>query len=127
MGMRITIQVTCDTVQDAQDALARLGRTHKTWDEQIDSGKVPAQSGTLTSAHEVTNARVEKIMGAPSERANISPGEPAIGKIGKDTQDALINALKTGVAPDKPQKWVEHYKLLWKRSLVKFDGEEYYL
>lgn len=120
MGMRITIQVTCDTVQDAQDALARLGRTHKTWDEM---------DGVTTTMHTgprpTTPARVDKIMGAPPDRENVSPGEPSISKIGKDTQDALIDALKTGVAPDKPQKWVEHYKLLWKRGLVKFDGEYY--
>jgi len=126
MGMRITIQVTCDTPEDAKLAIERLTRTHKTWDEQVDSGGVTTtmQTGPRPATNE---ARIDKIMGAPPERVNVSPGEPAIGKIGKDTQEALIDALKTGVAPDKPQKWVEHYKLLWKRSLVKFDGEEYYL
>lgn len=124
MGMRITIQVTCDTVQDAQEALARLGRTHKTWDEQIDGVTTTMQTGVRPTTNE---SRIDKIMGAPAARPNVSPGEPSIGKIGKDTQEALIDALKTGVAPDKPQKWVEHYKLLWKRGLVKFDGAEYYL
>lgn len=121
MGMRITIQVTCDTPEDAKLAIERLTRTHKTWDE-MDGVTTTMQTGPRPVTSE---ARIDKIMGAPPERVNVSPGEPSISKIGKDTQYALIDALKTGVAPDKPQKWVEHYKLLWKRGLVKFDGEYY--
>lgn len=114
MAFRVTIQVTCDTAEDAQEVLARIARTHKTWDEQVDESKTTN-----------TSARVDKIMGSPPERENVSPGEPSIGKIGKDNVDTLIGLVGNGQQP--AEKWKEHMKLLWKRGLVKFDGEEYYL
>lgn len=118
MGFRVTIQVTCDTIQDAQGALARLGRTHKTWDEQVDESKTTN-----------TSARVDKIMGSPPERENVSPGEPSIGKIGKDNVDMLVKAVMDGDTKvlNDTNKWQEHLKLLWKRGLVKYDGEEYFV
>jgi hypothetical protein len=62
-------------------------------------------------------------------RANISPGESSIGKIGKDNVDMLVKAVMDGNTKvlNDTDKWQEHLKLLWKRGLVKFDGEEYYL
>lgn len=120
MGFRVTIQVTCDTAEDAQEVLARIARTHKTWDEQVDQTGPPRHGMT-----EAGTARVNKIMGAPPERKNVSPGEPSIGKIGKDNVDTLIGLVGNGQQP--AEKWKEHMKLLWKRGLVKFDGEEYYL
>lgn len=120
MAFRVTIQVTCDTIQDAQDALARLGRTHPTWDEQVDKS---ANKGAMAPAHAATTARIDKIMGTPPERENVSPGEPSIGKIGKENADTLIALVMNKQQP--ADKWEEHMKLLWKRGLVKFDGEYY--
>lgn len=121
MGFRVTIQVTCDTIQDAQDALARLGRTHKTWEEQVDAKPAAPEVKTVVNA----SGRLDRIMGVSPERENVSPGEPSIGKMGKETVDTLVGLImnKQQAAP----KWAEHMKLLWKRGLVKFDGEEYYL
>lgn len=124
MAFRVTIQVTCDTAEDAQEVLARIARTHKTWDEQVDQTGPPRHGMT-----EAGTARVNKIMGAPPERENVSPGEPSIGKIGKDNVDMLVKAVMDGNTKvlNDTDKWQEHLKLLWKRGLVKFDGEEYYL
>ncbi len=126
MGFRVTIQVTCDTIQDAQGALARLGRTHKTWDEQVDEPKITTTM--QTGPRPANTERLDKIMEAPA-RKNISPGEPSIGKIGKDNVDMLVKAVMDGNTKvlNDTDKWQEHLKLLWKRGLVKFDGEEYYL
>ncbi len=121
MGFRVTIQVTCDTAEDAQEVLARIARTHKTWDEQVDAPKITTTM--QTGPRPATAARVDKIMGAPAERENVSPGEPSIGKIGKETVDTLVSLISNNQQP--ASKWAEHMKLLWKRGLVKFDGEYY--
>jgi len=120
MPMRITIQVTCDTPEDAQDAIARLTRP-RTWVDDVAARDRKAG---------VSEARINEIMGAPAqpaERANVSPGEPSIGKIGKDNMDMLIKSVSGDGAFHKYEKWAEHMKLLWKRGAVKFDGKEYYL
>lgn len=61
----------------------------------------------------------------PATRANVSPGEPAIGKIGSKAKDEILTSLDQGRQPIKA--YAEHLKLLWKRGEVKFDGKEYFL
>lgn len=71
---------------------------------------------------------VPVVKSAPQEvasRKDVSPGTPAIGKIGSTTKDTLLDLLKQGIQPNS--KWSEHLKLLWLRHEIKFDGKEYYL
>lgn len=133
--MRITIQVTCDDVDDAQRVIKKLAAPDNTWVDQLSNAgsKNPLFKGDIASC-------VNKIMGSSATGAeksgsddgatgaphpNVSPGEPSIGKIGKDNVDMLVKAVMDGKQP--AEKWAEHMKLLWKRSLVKFDGSEYWL
>jgi hypothetical protein len=157
MSMRITIQVTCDTPEDAKDAINRLTRP-KTWVDDVesstrlnagretgantDSGKKVDNDEARHSSHPTTRTTStgssakgaeqsgdnEGVTGAP--RPNISPGEPAIGKIGGATREYLLNELKAGDRTTEYKdfhKFKEHLKLLWSRGEVKFDGDEYYL
>ena len=61
-----------------------------------------------------------------TNRRNVNPGEPSIGKIGEATKMAILSDLANGRQPPHP-KYTEHLKLLWKRGEVKWDGQEYYL
>ncbi len=129
--MKFNFYISCDTAEEAISCvrfIERMATGQKTWEDQVLAAK-PKDSGREIKAGDL-GKKVDndsKEDSHPTTRPNISPGEPTISKIGSDTKDALINALKTGVAPDKPHKWVEHYKLLWKRGEVKFDGESFYL
>lgn len=62
----------------------------------------------------------------PATRSNVSPGEPAIGKIGQKSKDYLLNILANDVIKSGG-KYEQHLRLLWKRNEVKFDGKEYFL
>lgn len=124
MSLRITIQVTCDTPQDAMEAMARLTRP-KTWQDHLGV---------------VSDSRIDQIMGGSAKgaeqalgesgakdapRPNVSPGESGIGKIGSKTKSTLLLTVKDG--RPIPPAWAEHMKLLWSRGEVKYDGKEYYL
>jgi hypothetical protein len=115
--MRITIQVTCEDAEDAKKVIGKLTAPDNTWVDQLDA--TPVKSPPVPSP-----ARIDKIIKA-SERPNASPGEPSIGKIGSDTKENILRALKEGQPIGA--KFVEHLKLLWKRGEVKYDGDEYYL
>ena len=110
--MRITIQVTCDNDEEAKMAIERLTRKHSTWEEQVEIKK-PVSETRFTNVPSASSAIV---------RPNVSPGEPSIGKIGKETARTLLDSLPTQPAA----KWSEHMKLLWKRGEVKYDGKEYW-
>lgn len=110
---RVSITIWVESEEEAKDVMARLYRKHETWPELIEKDTPPPKSSTA-----VPEAKV-------AARANVSPGEPTITKIGKDTKAALL----ADIAHDGSQpvaKWAEHMKLLWKRGEVKFDGEDYY-
>lgn len=115
--MRVSISVWCDTEEEAQAAIRRLYRKETTWVDVV-------EKETSTVAKPVMQPTVDDPLA--QRRANVSPGEPTIGKIGTTTKDEILEKLKKGgYVPDK--KWVEHMKLLWKRDEVRFDGTEYYL
>jgi len=113
--MRITVQVACEDVEDAKRVIAKLAAPDNTWVEQIDKP--------------VSTARLDKIMESKpvpkvDARPNINPGDPTIGKIGEATKATILGDLD---GCQGLPKYTEHLKLLWKRGLVKYDGEEYYL
>jgi hypothetical protein len=117
--MRITIQVTCDSDEEARKAIDRLTRKHDTWVEMSEKEAVPPKSSTAVPD-----------TGIPaSVRENISPGEPGIGKIGAATKDHILAELKLEdrLAAHFGTKYFEHLKLLWVRGEIKFDGTVYYL
>lgn len=62
---------------------------------------------------------------AESVRENISPGDPAITKMGNATKEEILTYLRRGAQP--AEKYSEHLKLMWARGEVKYDGTIYYL
>jgi hypothetical protein len=138
--MRITIQVTCESPQDAMEAMARLtkpaqrqefvGSTLEELDRYLSVGKKKPEPVLEREVETVTRSDIVKAdsvqIGTPPSRPNVSPGEPAIGKIGQNAKDEIIMKLAEGRQPDL-KKYGEHMKLLWKRGEIKFDGQEYYL
>ena len=103
--MRITIQITCDDVKDAQEVIAKLSRP-KNWTDMVET-KTPEPEP------------------APAPRLNVSPGESKITKIGGETKEELLRILRDGGAP--PERFIEHLRLLWARNEVKFDGANFYV
>lgn len=65
---------------------------------------------------------------APSEAAE-PPSEPpgvACTKIGTDTKAMLLARAKKPTKPDElGRRYVPHFKLLWARGLLNWDGELY--
>lgn len=59
------------------------------------------------------------------QRANVSPGEPSIVKIGSNTKEHILGRLQAGFGIE--EKYEEHAKLLWSRGEINFDGKEYYI
>lgn len=112
--MKYMLSFQCDTHEEAQAVLAAVAAI----------GKEPMACSRQYVPKEELQAR-DAIDKVPVARENVSPGEPSITKIGSNTREEIIEALKRGVQP--LDKFREHLKLLWKRGEIKFDGEEYYL
>ncbi len=114
--MRFNFYITAENDEEAQACINFIRDMTNKRQAKVDP---PRDDETAISA------------GTPiKQRANVSPGEPSISKIGGATKDYLINELKAGsrsVEYSDFHKYVEHLKLLWKRGEIKFDGEEYYL
>lgn len=140
--MRITIQVTCDSPDDAMEAMSRLtkpinklarefiGSTESDLDRYLGKPvKIEisgSEIGAKDSGKKVDNdAETSGLASHPTTRPNVSPGEPSIGKIGTSTKDQIMEFLSKG--QQMGPKYAEHMKLLWKRGEIKFDGQEYYL
>ncbi len=124
--MRITIQVVCDDVEDAKRVIAKLAAPDSTWVAQLEqTGSSVPKVAEKSRSSAVNSSTAAGATDAP--RPNTSPGEPSIGKIGKDNVDLLVRSVLNGARTHQADKWTEHMKLLWKRGLVKYDGEEYYL
>ena len=114
--MRYMLSFQCDTHEEAQAVLAAVAAI----------GKDPmACSKQYMDSKELLKNTLEQVGVTPSERKNVSPGEPSITKIGVNTEGALFGVLRAGGQPEA--KFAEHMKLLWKRGKVKFDGKEYYV
>ena len=114
--MKYMLSFQCDTHEEAQAVLAAVAAI----------GKEPhACSKQYMDSKELLKNTLEQVGVTPSERKNISPGEPSITKIGVNTEGALFGVLRAGGQPEA--KFAEHMKLLWKRGQVKFDGEQFYV
>lgn len=137
--MRITIQVTCDTPAEAQDAIARLTRP-KTWEDDLPPPKVSearidqimAGSGAappLPSGKDYSKGEPEPVLVRVSgmDRPNVSPGEPSITKIGAESKERILKWVREPGSYLDTTKFAEHLKLLWKRGEIKFSGTEYFI
>ncbi len=113
---RVSITCWVDAEEEAVEMMRRIFRKHDTWEEMREKEVAPPKSSTA-----VPDAVIPA-----STRANVSPGEPTIGKIGADSKALILSELSTGTIQPHA-KYVEHCKLLWKRGEVKYDGKEYYL
>ena len=114
--MKYMLSFQCDTHEEAQAVLAAVTAI----------GKEPhACSKQYMDSKELLKNTLEQVGVTPSERKNVSPGEPSITKIGSATKETIVHALNT----DTPlgDRYHDHLKLLWKRGEIKFDGKEYYL
>jgi hypothetical protein len=152
-NMRITIQVTCESPEDAMNAMARLtapsvamqvlkefkpsssddldrylakgpGKIVVTKDRDSE-GAAPAHT-PLKEAEPEDKAVYDAMAEKYNARPNINPGDPTIGKIGTATRELILADLAAGRQPPQP-KYTEHLKLLWKRGEVKYDGTRWYL
>ena len=63
--------------------------------------------------------------GAQFDRPNVDPGVSSITKIGTKTKEEILYAIKHDHTP--LARFEEHYRLLWSRGEIKYDGEKYYL
>ena len=131
--MKITITVEVSSPDEAKVIIDRMSRTTNAWtdlQEARDELAAKEVATRSTCEEKMTTADIKPSIVIASEdvaaRANVSPGTPLITKIGKDTTDAILLALKEGI-PQPSVKYKEHLKLLWKRGVIKFDGKEYYL
>ncbi len=95
--------------------------------KKVDNDSETSKLDPHPAGRSIKDLEREEMNGSPSAtpRKNISPGEPAIGKIGMATVAEITKMLNSG--QKLPAKFTEHMKLLWKRGEVKFDGKEYYL
>lgn len=131
MSMRITIQVVCETPEDAKDAINRLTRP-RTWEDDADArrDRVGPSESRIDAIMNGSGAAAPVASGKDyskeePERQNVSPGEPTISKIGAVAKHEVLAFLQLNVQP--AVKFSEHCKLLWSRGEIKFDGKDYYL
>ena len=116
--MKVMISYQCETQDEAQAVLsavaAALGKEPHACSKQYIE---PTEVEKNTSARNMLDT-------VEVARKNINPGEPSIGKIGANTKEEIMRLLKIGT---RPQKYIEHLKLLWSRGEVGFDGTDYYI
>ena len=126
--MKFNFYISCETADEAQKCIAFIDKMisgRKTWEDQVE--EKPNLRTNPTPKPVVKDeepAESDDSKQARNERKNVSPGEPAIGKIGTATQDLILDMLKGTEKVPQP-KYTEHLKLLWKRGVVKYDGEYY--
>ena len=114
--MKYMLSFQCGTHEEAQAVLAAVAAI----------GKEPmACSRQYMDSKELLKNTLEQVGVTPSERKNVSPGEPSITKIGEKAKEHILNSLRAGAQP--AIMYHDHLKLLWKRGEIKFDGKEYYL
>lgn len=144
MSMRITIQVVCDTPDDAKDAINRLTRP-KNWVDMTEAegvaatplyGKRPPNTESTGSSEAKPAEQSGSNNGATgAPRPNVSPGWTACQKIGTDTKELLLKELPGRVndpahIAKKIKRTEEQTKaliqLVWDRGLIKYDGQDFY-
>ena len=142
--MKINITYQCDTAAEAKEVLEAVNRLGNLpyrlegFGQPIVSGDRGAlieltelQEGSASPNMDLEAQKAPNVLSTvppqnvPAIRNNVSPGEPAIGKIGSKTKEDLLFVISSGVQASA--KFSEHMKLLWKRGEVKYDGQEYYL
>lgn len=120
--MKIMISYQVDTPEEAKkildsvDAEFNFGRVQT--DQEALEWKI---KNTLDDAKAMANA----VTNLHNPRPNVSPGAPAITKIGSKTKEEILYAIQHDHTP--LARFEEHYKLLWARNEIKFDGEKFYL
>ena len=89
--MKYMLSFQCDTHEEAQAVLAAVAAI----------GKEPhACSKQYMDSKELLKNTLEQVGVTPSERKNVSPGEPSITKIGVNTEGALFGVLRAGGQPE---------------------------
>lgn len=120
--MKTMISFQCDTLDEARaviDAVAAIGKTPHACSKQY------VEPGELKLSGNNPSTVIIDELGEIPPRKNVSPGSPAITKIGSSTLEIVLGMLQDGNQP--PEKYSEHLKLLWSRGKVKFDGSDFYL
>lgn len=107
--MKVIFEV--DTVEEAY-ALASALRP----------GVVPVVVGEPLQSLTPTPTTVSK-----PARANVSPGEPPITKMGKDMKVSMLAAVGSfAFGPNYNGKSLKYLQLMCKRGELRYDGKEYY-
>lgn len=108
--MKIHMDIEFDSLKEAADFMnGRLS---------LPVSPQGASSGTLPSG-------LTKL--PPTPRANVSPGESPITKMGADMKKAMLAAVGSNAfAPNYKGKSLKYLQLLWKRGEICFDGKEFY-
>lgn len=108
--MKITLNIECDSVEEYEHTLCSLA---------------PKPLPTFTPL-----TTEEKARDSPppiKERANVSPGESSITKMGANMKRAMLAGVGSGSFTDNyTGKSLKYLQLLWKRGEVKFDGKDFY-
>lgn len=111
--MKITLNIECDSTEEYQGALHRL-----------------TQQNTMMEPIEIKEATEEgrlEVRPSIKERANVSPGEPSITKMGADMKKSMMAGVGSGAfAENYNGKSLKYLQLMWKRGEIKFDGVEFY-
>lgn len=112
--MKITLTIECGNVDEMlyiQEALAQQRNTAST------SALTPELIAVATTRGIVP----------VKERANVSPGESTITKMGVDMKKAMMAGVGSGAfASDYKGKSLKYLQLMWKRGEIKFDGKDFY-
>lgn len=113
--MKITLNIECDSTEEYQGALHRLTQQNAT----------PKPLATFTPL--TTGEKVKYGLTPAKERANVSPGEPSITKMGADMKKSMMAGVGSGAfAENYNGKSLKYLQLMWKRGEIKFDGVEFY-
>lgn len=114
-----------DQLQHAPDEV--LVRAYQDFDAQRVAAVTVRNAINKTDYSKLASEPSQEASTAPVEtdRPNVNPGAPLIGKIGSTAKEEIFKMLDQGLQP--PAKYKEHCKLLWSRDEIKFDGERWYL
>ncbi|NJO01153.1 MAG: LLM class flavin-dependent oxidoreductase [Bacteroidia bacterium] len=118
--MKIMISYQVDTPEEAKKILDSVNAEFNLLRIQTDQEAVERETKTTLDEASVINSNV-----VPLNRPNVNPGTSAITKIGVKTKEEIFYAIKHDHTP--LARFEEHYKLLWARGEIKYDGQKYYL
>jgi hypothetical protein len=123
--MKFNFYISCENADEVQSCVDFIGRMNarRELPEFTPNAAVPiaGKRAPFTGVGTLTDAPKE----TPKPLENVSPGDPAISKMGAATKEHVLKLLKQGEQP--PAAYAEHLKLMWARGEVKYDGTIYYL